>query len=119
MKHSRPGESLWLEWNGYGLQYVSHNEPLVLFTEGHVDTENDVVKRALASAIQRIGFYDSLGQSYSAVDREGTKTRLGHFGYVDGDIVPTVCDESGLTYGGETVESAIQATWVEIEDIYE
>jgi hypothetical protein len=112
MKYSRVGETLWSEWDG-----ESHSDyetsSLIFYTHGHVDIHNDVVRRALASAIQRDGSVDSLGQAFQLLDGKCLSDQ-GYAGNVDGDPFPTVCDVDGLTILGETVEEASPVTFVRI-----
>jgi len=116
MKHQRLGESLWNEWDGAHYDQKIDSDSCVLYTEGHVDIHDDIVKRALASAIQRFGMYDSLGQAYSVIDRDSTVAYQGHAGLIDGDRFLSTCDKSGFTYLGEEVQEVFPITWVEIEE---
>lgn len=111
MVKSRIGESLWEYWDGNGYYSVL---PVctVFMTYGHVDVDNEVVRRALASFIQRGGHVDSLGQAYSALDR--SVFVQGYLGLVDGEIEPTVCEEDGETFYGDIVDETLPATWVEV-----
>ena len=118
MKHSRTGESLWAEWDGSHYEPKLQEPSVTLYTVGHVDIHQDVVKRALASAIQRYGIYDSLGGSYAAVDSENTSVLCSYAGYVDGDRFLSLCEENGFTETGEEVDEPCPVTWVEI-GIYE
>lgn len=110
-KDSRIGECLWSEWSGEGYIAIG-TSPILFFTEEHVDVDHDVVKRALASALQRDGVVVSLGDGYRAV--ESGNIVEGFAGYVDGDNELTFCDYKGETFYGEFVESIIAITWVEI-----
>jgi hypothetical protein len=111
MKDSRIGESLWLEWFGY--YYESRDEDSVVFyTNDHVDLDNDVVKRALASAVQREGIAVSLGEGYKMV--ESAKIHTGYSGEFEDELLPAECDNSGETYYGDTLINVTPTTWVEI-----
>ncbi len=110
-KDSRIGETLWREWSGEGYD-TSGRSPILFFTEDHISLEHDVVKRALASALQRDGVVISLGEGYRAV--ESGNIVEGFAGYVDGDDELTFCDEHGETFYGDFVESVVAITWVEI-----
>jgi hypothetical protein len=116
MKHARLGESLWNEWEGAHYEKKVSTHSYVLFTEYHVDVENETVKRALASALQRFGMFDSLGQSYSAIENRDTLISIGYSGYIDGDTYLSACDELGHTYLGDEVDSPLPTTWVEIRE---
>jgi len=111
MKDSRLGEALWSEWTGEG--YSSLGLPnLIFFTEEHVDVHHELVRRALASAIQRDGSADSLGDSFKLLDT--SKSKLGYAGFVDGDLEYTECDANGVTFLGDEVEKVLPVTWLEI-----
>lgn len=107
MKVSRLGEQLWSEWTGDGLFL---DADVVFFTEGSVDLEIDVVKRALASAIQRDGIASTLGEGYKFV--ESAAVHYGYAGYVDESIDLSVCDEDGETREGDKVAEVLEVTWV-------
>ena len=64
MKDSRVGELLWKEWTGEGYEPL-HEYSVTFFTEDHIDLENDLIRRALASALQRDGVSVSLGNGLS------------------------------------------------------
>lgn len=111
VRDSRIGECLWSEWTGDGLD-LSVVDPLVFYTEGHVDIEHEVVRRALASALQRDGSADSLGQGYRLV--EAAVITQGYAGVVDGAREFHACDEEGYTPHGDQVDSLTPVTWVEV-----
>ena len=54
MKDSRIGEALWKEWTGNGYDTIE-KDSITFFTNSYIDITVDVVRRALASAIQRDG----------------------------------------------------------------
>lgn len=111
MRDSRIGECLWREWTGEGYS-PAKAASLIFFTDEHVDLENEVVRRALASALQRDGSAISLGDGYKAIER--STSLQGYSGEVDGDIDLTVCDENGETRDGDIVDEIVPTTWVEI-----
>lgn len=111
MKDKRTGECLWFEWSGDGFA-VSRPSSIIFFTYDHVDLEIDLIRRALASALQRDGIVSSLGDGYKAVERGYISH--GYAGEVDGEIYPTVCTKEGLTQYDEKVENPKAVTWVEI-----
>lgn len=111
MRDSRIGETLWSEWSGEGFEPISQ-AALVFFTEDHVDIENETVRRALASALQRDGSSISLGNGYSAI--ESATVSHGYAGEVDEAIYFTMCNEDGETRDGDYVDRIIPITWVEI-----
>lgn len=112
MKDSRIGESLWFIWDGN--DYDADKSEVIYYTLDHVDVENEVVKKALASSIQRDGITSSLGSAFSMIDRGNIFQ--GYVGTVDGDINYTACTEDGITYEGVSVESVIPATWVGVSE---
>jgi hypothetical protein len=111
MKDSRIGETLWSEWCGNDAPF-SNSEAFIFYTEEHVDVQHDVVKRALASCIQRDGLVDSLGQAFSCIEGERSVTH-GYAGYVDGDNELTFCDSDSMTATGDKVVNLLPITLVE------
>jgi hypothetical protein len=108
VRDDRKGESLWYEWSGYGYEH-DDGGGVVYVTMGHVDMDNDLVRRALASALQRDGVCDSLSDGYRLVDSGSSE--FGFVGFVDGDSEMTACDENGETQYGDTADGVLQATW--------
>ena len=111
MKDSRVGELLWKEWTGDGFD-PQLDESIVFFTDEHVDLENELIRRALASALQRDGISISLGNGFQSL--ENAKISIGYAGEVDEDIDLSVCDENGETPYGDVVDSVTPVTWVEV-----
>lgn len=112
MRDSRVGESLWYPWDGYGYE-ESEGSPVVYVTLGHVDTDNDLVRRALASALQRDGVCDSLSNGYDLV--ASGSSDWGWVGYLEGDTEMTACDDNGETQYGDVVDTVQQATWYGVD----
>lgn len=111
---TRKGENLWNEWIGEGYSpMVFHS--VVYYTVGHVSIENDVVHRGLASAVQRDGLADGLGQAYKQI-HEATQN-YGWAGEIDGSYDLTVCDKNGETIYGDVVDEVLPITWVEVYSI--
>lgn len=111
VKDSRAGELLWKEWTGDGFD-PQLKESIVFFTDEHVDLENEIVRRALASALQRDGISLSLGNGFESLEK--ASITYGYAGEVDEDIDLSVCDEEGETPYGDAVDSVIPITWVEV-----
>jgi hypothetical protein len=112
MADTRPGQSLWVQWTGEGYEPKSPSGH-IFYTAEHVDVENEIVRRALASAIQREGLVFSLGNGYGSID---TATVVqGYCGYLPGDRDLTVCNEDRETPYGDLVDSLIFTTWVELQ----
>lgn len=108
MRDLRTGECLWSEWTGDGL-YSDTSSP-IFYTQTHVDIDHEIVRRALASALQRDGSAVSLGDGFSLVER--AQVTHGYAGVVDGDIDYSVCDELGETREGDEVDEVLEITWV-------
>lgn len=117
MTLDRKGELLWSEWDGEGYN-TSYPDSIIYFTEAHITLDEPVVLRALASAIQRDGVVDSLGDAYKLIERFSLVSQ-GHMGLVDTDAsVQTICDELGETYYGDEVVSIAPVTFVEVSVEY-
>lgn len=114
MDFNRRGESLWHEWDGIGFT-PSSTSNLIFCTDAHVDISEDVVLKALASAVQREGIVETLGQAFKVI--QPFTALLGYSGEVDGGIETAVCDENGETYYGDVVDAITPTTWVEVEKI--
>jgi hypothetical protein len=114
MKDSRIGESLWFTWDGDGYR-PEKPDSVIYYTEDHVDIQHDLVKKALASSLQRDGIAFSLGQGFNLID-SGTYL-TGYAGHLDQENHPTVCDEYGETDTGSFVDSIIPITWVEVDSL--
>lgn len=111
MKDSRAGESLWKEWTGEGYD-TEFEDSVVFFTDEHVDVENEIVRRALASALQREGVVVGLGNGFQSLD--SAHITISYAGEVDEAIDLTICDEDGETYFGDTVDRVVPITLVEV-----
>ena len=111
MKDSRIGELLWKEWTGDGYEQLN-DESIVFFTEDHIDLENELIRRALASALQRDGVSISLGKGFQFL--ESSYLAYGYAGEIDGDTELTACDEEGETREGDVVDQVFSVTWVEV-----
>lgn len=111
MKDVRIGESLWTLWGGSGY-YPATDSELIYFTEEHVDMDNEIVRRALASTLQRDGISDSLSDGFKLI--ADSVIEFGWAGMIDGEKEWAVCDEQGETNYGDYVEDIIAITWIEI-----
>ena len=111
MKNDRPGEALWDEWEGLNYENVLLNGT-VYYTFDHVDMENDLVRRALASALQRDGVAYSLSNGFWIIDL--ARFTYGWSGSLEKDSEDLlVCDENGETFYGDLLENVKETTWVE------
>lgn len=110
MRDKRPGEGLWFEWSGSG--YFSEGDSdLVYCTIGHVDVDNEIVRRALASVLQRDGIADSLGDGFKLI--ESKVISIGWAGILPDENDYTYCDDSGETEYGDQVQKIEEFTWIE------
>jgi hypothetical protein len=110
MRDIRHGEHLWQSWEGEGYFSDTHAE-LIYFTVGDVDINNEIVRRALASTLQRDGIADSLSDGFKLL--ETSYTQGGFAGFLPDETEYTVCDEDGETEYGDTVQEVLDITWVE------
>lgn len=109
MRFSRIGESLWSEWDGYDFPQEDPDS-IVYFTLGWVDIDQPVVRRALASTIQRDGTAESMGEAYEVLDTaEATQAHAAHVG---GDDWFTYFETEDTQE--EDTDTPVFATWVEI-----
>lgn len=111
MKDSRIGESLWLEWTGDSFGELSDSST-AYYTLTHIDIEHDVVKRALASALQRDGIAVTLGEGYRLA--ESADITFTYAGYVDDSLDLSLCDDDGMTYNGDTTDDLFEITLAEL-----
>lgn len=111
MRDTRYGEHLWQCWEGEGYFFDNFTE-IIYFTLGEVDYDNDLVRRALASSLQRDGVVDSLSDGFKII--ENSTAFLGFVGLISGEKEYIVCDSGGETEYGDTVVEVINATWVGI-----
>lgn len=110
-KDTRHGEHLWSEWSGCGLPQ-ERSDSLIYFTIDHIDVEHELIRKALASTIQRDGVVDSLGDAFKRL--ELSKVVCGWIGTFEEDTDLYACDETGETEYGDIVQDIQPITWVEI-----
>jgi hypothetical protein len=109
MKDSRIGESLWFLWD----LEESRDGSLLFYTEDHVDIEHEVVRKALASTLQREGIAYSLGDSFKLIDR--SEVTRGYSGVSPlGEESGWPCDENGETQDGYVLDHVAPTTWVKV-----
>jgi hypothetical protein len=114
-KDSRIGESLWFIWDGEGHK-LSSDESIVFYTEEHIDIEEDVVRKALASSIQREGISDSLSNGFSLI-----ASGISGHSYAGYSLVSErqhICNDNGYSESEEKLTGVVPITWVEIFDVY-
>jgi len=114
-KDSRIGESLWFIWDGDSTEPF-HEDSIVFYTEEHVDIEEDVVRKALASSIQREGISDSLSGGFMLIASGAS----GHsyYGYSLDYETQAICNSNGYSESGLFFSQVAPITWVEIFDAY-
>ena len=111
-KDLRLGQELWLEWDGYWSPEME--DSILYYTIDHVDVDNDLVKRALASVLQRDGLYDSLGDAFKAIDKG--QVSIGWAGVLSGNFELEMCSNaSGVTEEGDILENVQEITYVEVQ----
>jgi hypothetical protein len=114
MKDSRIGECLWSIWEGMGYEdQLSYS--IVYYTVDHVDLEQEVVRKALASSIQRDGLVYSLAQAYGAIDAGAVSQKW--VGLADGEMYEEVCSEDGSSLSSTTLNRVIPVTFVEVPEL--
>lgn len=106
MKDARPGEQLWLEWGD------DFSSSLTYYTVDHVSLDEDVVRRALASTLQRDGLADSLSDGFKLL--ESADVSFGYAGCLEDDVELLLCDEFGETKHGDLTDNYFPATFVEV-----
>lgn len=109
MKDPRLGEALWEEWEGeyYQKQSPSNN---VYYTIEHIDITNEVIRKALAYALQRDGVAASLAEGFRFLE-ESTSSHV-YIGQLDDEYL-VICSPDGVTKYGDKVENIKQATFIE------
>lgn len=111
MKDSRIGESLWSIWEGDGYN-PAYLGSVVYYTETHVDLEEEVVRKALASSIQRDGISYSLSDSFKAIAK--SIVSHGWVGCLDGEMYQEICSPDGETESGSFLTDVVEVTFVEV-----
>lgn len=113
MKNDRVGEWLWEEWDGEGYEPMP-SDSIIYVTYDHVDLDQDLVKRALASCMQRDGIADSLSDAFTMIEK--SIVSQGYVGFLDGEKLPYVTNDFGQTEDGDYADSMSKATWVDYSD---
>jgi hypothetical protein len=116
MKDSRIGESLWYTWEGDTSSF-ERGSMAIYYTEEHVDLENETVRRALASSLQRDGIALSLAQGFQMINHSNITT--GYIGIHFDDpeeINPEISDGSGFSSDEVLLNLVRPVTFVEVSD---
>jgi hypothetical protein len=111
MKNDRVGDWLWEEWIGEGYESSNSHGGTVYCTTEWVDIDNDLIKRALASCLQRDGVVDSLSEGFKVA--ESAIIVKSYAGFLEEEKTMTICNESGETEFGDSVSSKFFITLVE------
>lgn len=101
-----------MEWTGNDYSPERSDTDIFYYTVEHIDLNQEVIRRALASALQRDGICDSLAEAFNLM--ENKPVVYGWAGVVEEDRDYTVCDEYGETGYGEKAEQVVPITWVEL-----
>lgn len=109
MKNDRAGDWLWEEWDG---EEIESDSDLIYYTTDWVDLNNDIVRRALASYLQRDGVAESLSDGFKMA--ESAKVTYTYAGYLLDEKILSTCDDTGETSFGETVSNVALVTLVEV-----
>jgi hypothetical protein len=110
-KDSRLGESLWCEWSGCGYDQQVPTS-IVFYTFDHVDLDNEIVRKALASTLQRDGVADGLSDAFKLI--ADAHIVYGWAGTLEEELDYYSCDESGETEYGDFLDNLEPITWIEV-----
>lgn len=110
-KDSRIGESLWYIWEGEDYQ-PSLETSVVYYTEDVVNIDNEIVRKALASSLQRDGIVNSLFEAFKLIDL--SYAVYGNIGFLDGSFIPQLCDDFGKNKNDDQLDNVQKTTWVEV-----
>lgn len=110
MKDTRVGENLWFEWDGDGYKEILECAT-IYYTFEHIDLENELIRRGLASALQRDGVAYSLADAFSIL--ESCVVSQTWVGEIDGEQNLTCCDKDGETFLGDAVIEPLEVTIIE------
>ena len=114
MKDSRIGECLWSIWEGDGYE-SGFADSVTYYTYDHVDIDQEVVRKALASSIQRDGLAYSLYEAFQLI--ESGLVLLGRAGKEPEALYETSCDQFGESSSGAALEDVVEVTFVEVQYI--
>lgn len=114
MKDSRIGECLWSIWEGEGYE-SGFADSVTYYTQDHVDIDQEVVRKALASSIQRDGLAYSLYEAFQLI--ESGVVLLGWAGKEPEALYETSCDQFGESSSGTTLDDVVEVTFVEVQYI--
>lgn len=111
MQYNRSGENLWLEWSGYDLPTESE-ESIIYYTLEWVDVDDETVRRALASALQRSGAVEGLGHAFRSLETAHVTQAYG--AHLGGEREWSFYDQEWTPRPDPEVEDFTAITWVEI-----
>ena len=75
--------------------------------------DNELVRRGLASTLQRDGVADSLADGFKLI--ELSSADVGWAGVIIDEKEYWACDENGETEYGDSVQNTVLITWIEIQ----
>lgn len=113
MSRDRIGEWLWEEWDGEGYELIP-SDSIVYVTYDNVNLDQEIIKRALASCMQRDGVADSLSDAFLMIEK--SVVSRGYVGFIEGEKLPYVTDKFGITVDGDETNYISEATWVDYSD---
>lgn len=102
-----------MEWDGNDYS-PELDDPIIYYTIGNIDPNHEVIKRALASAIQRDGIAVSLGEANKLID--SGHCVHGHGVHAGGAYEFSFYEDEYISYPGVETDSPADLTFVEISD---
>jgi len=113
-KDSRIGESLWFIWDDEE-SLLSDKGSIVFYTEDHVDIEHEIVRKALASSIQREGISQSLSDGFFLI--ASGVCNQSYIGYSSLSEKQYICNKDGLSEIEDNLTNITPITYVEIFNV--
>lgn len=101
-----------MEWEGNNLPQ-ENPESVVYYTHTWVDLDIEVVRRALASALQRSGSVEGLGDAFRSL--ETARITQGVAVHIGGDYEWSFSDLETVFEDASDVSDETAMTWVEID----
>jgi hypothetical protein len=99
------GQSLgdWVEWEGNGVD----GDFIFMINAWIEDSTSE--RSLLAHALRSIGVTSRILSAHSLAT--AAELELGWYGFIDGYLVPEVCNETGFTPSGDQVDTARRCTF--------
>jgi hypothetical protein len=95
----------WREWEGDDLPLGGD---VVYVRDGALVGSRDL----LVEAIRTDGLSANLGDAYRMLDN--VTFHPGFYGFLEGNIIPVLCDDDGMTDDGDQVETATPCVFASI-----